>query len=94
MLITIVVLAISVIVLVYVAIRALRQRQALEAEVRDLKSQLYLNQHAIQLVTYASWEYYIASKPRYYPKTCHIITGNRMVSNLTGCWPSIIEFQI
>ena len=90
----IMVLIISVIALAYVAIRVYRQKYVLEAEVRDLKTQLYLNQHAIQLVTYASWVYYIESKPRYYPHTCHIFTGNRMVSHLTGNWPSIIEFQI
>lgn len=94
MLIAIVVLTIAVIVLAYVAVRALHQKHALHAEVNDLKSQLYLNQYAIQLVTYASWAYYIESKPRYYPNTCHVITGNRMVSNLTGHWPSVIEFQI
>lgn len=93
MLIAIVVLTISVIVLAYVAVRALRQNRPLRKEVYDLKSQLYLNQLAVQLVTHASWEYYIASKPRYYPNTCHVITSNRMVSNLTGCWPDLFEFH-
>ena len=94
MLIATVILAIAVIVLTYVLVRVYRKRRALETEVRDLKTQLYLNQHAIQLVTYASWVYYIESKPRYYPHTCHVFTGNRMVSHITGHWPSIIEFQI
>ena len=93
MLILTVVLIIVVIVLAYVLVRVLRQKRHLRNEVYDLKSQLYLNQLAVQLVTHASWEYYIASKPRYYPNTCHVITSNRMVSNLTGCWPDLFEFH-